>query len=200
MSRLLRSVRLALHPARRLNQSSLYWSSLLLCLLAAAPQLTYADGRTAMLDAMQAMVDTMANFVGAGRSSDFGNWGGSFDNLGSGLGGNSDLAIIYRNMPGVEPRSSLSRTQLLDGIWRGRQGDILMIRDGNARLLGYNHAFHEEAEIELQPTRMQIRNLGSGIERSYDYAYRDGRLALRDKEGNILLYRRLNRVFSNRLP
>lgn len=171
-------------------------SGLFFSLLLSLPLTSQADGRTAMLDAMQAMVDTMANFVGAGRGSGIGHWSNSF----SGLGDDSDLAILYRSIPGAEPRSSLSRTQLLDGIWQGRQGDVLMIKDGNARLLGYNHAVSEEADISLQPTRLVLRSISTGIERSYDYAYRDGRLALRDANGNILLYRRLNRVFSNRWP
>lgn len=176
---------------------------LFLCgLLVASSHASRADGRTAMLDAMQAMVDTMANFVGTGRGSSSGHWSGGLGGLGGlgSLGDDSDLAILYRKMPGAEPRSSLSATQLLDGIWQGRQGDVLMIKDGNARLLGYNHAVAEEAEINLQPTRMVLRSISTGIERAYDYAYRDGRLALRDANGNILLYRRLNRVFSNRWP
>lgn len=170
----------------------------LFCLLIASP--SHADGPTAMIDAMQAMVDAMANFVGAGRS-DSGSGIGWGDSLGGfRQGTDSDLAILYRDMPGAEPRSSLSRTQLLDGIWQGRRGDILMIRDGNARLFGYNHAFFETAEISLQPTRLEIKNLGSGLVRSYDYAYRDGRLVLRDQEDNMLLYRRLNRFLRNKSP
>jgi PAS domain-containing protein len=152
-----------------------------------------------MLDAMQAMVDTMVNFVGAGTIDE--RWGTDFGGSGSGRRlqeNESDLTLLYRNMPGAAPRSSLSRTQLLDGIWQGRQGDILMIRDGNARLFGYNRAVHESAEISLTANRLELKSLSSGLARTYDYAYRDDRLALRDAAGNILLYRRQNRFSWNR--
>lgn len=165
-----------------------------------------ADGRTAMVNAMQAMVDTMANFIGADSGTLDGRPGPEFGNpelSNRGLSrrlreDESDLALLYRDMPGAAPRSSLSKTQLLDGIWLGRQGDVLMIRDGNARLFGYNRAFYESADISLQPTRLEIKSLSSGLVRTYDYAYRDGRLALRDAADNILLYRRQNRFSWNR--
>lgn len=170
-----------------------------------------ADGRTAMVNAMQAMVDTMANFIGADSGALDGRLGPEFGNpefgnpelSNRGLSrrlreDESDLTLLYRDMPGAAPRSSLSKTQLLDGIWLGRQGDVLMIRDGNARLFGYNRAFYESADISLQPTRLEIKSLSSGLVRTYDYAYRDGRLALRDAADNILLYRRQNRFSWNR--
>lgn len=172
-----------------------YFSRLLLMLLLlAAHSGVMAAPNNAMVDAMQSMVDAMSDYVDDRRGRNPGfrellnrgleqRYGEEYD----------DLTILYRNMPGAPPRSAASRTQLLDGIWTGRRGAILMIRDGLARIFAYSYAHFEDAEIYLNPPLLQIRNLNSGMMREFNYAYRGGKLALRGESGNILLYRRLEK-------
>jgi hypothetical protein len=170
-----------------------YLPAMALGLLLSTGSAALAASNNAMIDAMQAMVDAMADYVDSkrGRERSFGDlFGRGMERLYNEE--HNDLLILYRNMPGAPPRSAASRTQLLDGIWMGRRGEILMIRDGVVRIFAYSHAHFEDAEIYIDPPRLQIRNIDSGVLREYDYAYRAGRLVLRGQQGNILLYRRLS--------
>ncbi|MEO5343434.1 MAG: hypothetical protein H7842_08885 [Gammaproteobacteria bacterium SHHR-1] len=163
--------------------------ALLLCLLASDAQAVRPS--SAMLDAMQAMVDSMSDYVESRRGSGIGlgelvdrrfGYGDEYD----------DLRLLYRDMPGAPARSAASRTQLLDGIWMGRNRSILMIRDGYLRVFAYSLAHSQDAEIYLDPPLLQIRNLDSGILHEFEFVYRGGKLAMRGEQGQILLYRRLN--------
>ncbi|MBF0255319.1 MAG: hypothetical protein HQL47_02435 [Gammaproteobacteria bacterium] len=173
-----------------------YRSRILLILLLWLPACASQAARpsSAMVDAMQAMVDSMADYVESRRGTGIG-LGELMDrNLSSGLYGDEydDLRILYGSMPGAPPRSTASRTQLLDGVWMGRNRAVLMIRDGLLRAFAYNLAQHQEAEIYLDPPLLQIRNLDSGALHEFQFVYRGGKLAMRDENGQILLYRRIH--------
>ena len=163
--------------------------ALLLCLLAFDSRAERPS--SAMLDAMQAMVDSMSDYVADRRGSGTGL--GEMIDRRFGFGDEyEDLRILFRDMPGAPPRSSASRTQLLDGVWMGRNRSILMIRDGYLRAFAYSLAHFEDAEIYLDPPLLQIRNLDTGILREFEFVYRGGKLAMRDDNGQLLFYRRLN--------
>lgn len=178
--------------------------ALLVALPLAAPDALARS--TAMVDAMQAMARAMTDYFDKRDDYRFGNNGrfgndrydnfnrsdnyNRYDNRPRG-GEHSDLYILYRSMPGAEPRSAASRTPLLDGIWLGRNGNALLIRDGNLRLFASNYAHYQDAELIVRPPRMTLRSLEGDWEHEFDYAYQNGRLILRGSDGNLLLYRRL---------
>jgi hypothetical protein len=168
-------------------------NALLLALLLAAPGgMALASP---MVDAMREMSRAMSDYFDKRDEYGFGSKRrlGKNSPFGDSLRGeNSDLYILYRNMPGAEPRSAASRTPLLDGIWLGRNGNSLMIRDGYLRLFASSYAHYQDAELTLKPPRMILRSLDGDWEREFDYAYHSGRLILRSSGGNLLLYRRLD--------
>lgn len=173
----------------RLRQ--LHQTAMLLLLLLISFSSQAARPSSAMVDAMQAMVDSMSDYVENRRGTGIGlgelvdrrfGYGDEYD----------DLLILFRDMPGAPPRSAASRTQLLDGVWMGRNRSVLMIRDGYLRAFAYSLAHFEDAEIYLDPPLLQIRNLDSGILKEFEFVYRGGKLAMRDEQGQILLYRRIN--------
>ncbi len=113
----------------------------------------------------------------------------------------TDLFILYRNMPGAIPRSPMSKTQLLDGIWRGRYGEIIMIRDGFFRIYTYSYNHFEDGYLAVQGRLMQIKSARTGHIKSYEFAHRGDRLILREtkrktlfRERNnaLMLYKRIN--------
>jgi hypothetical protein len=169
--------------------------ALLLCLLAFNSQA--ARPSSAMLDAMQAMVDSMSDYVESRRGSGIG-LGELIDRRFGYADEYDDLRLLFQDMPGAPPRTSASRTQLLDGVWMGANGSILMIRDGYLRAFAYSLAHFEDAEIYLDPPRLQIRNLDTGMAHEFEFVYRAGKLALRGEQGQILLYRRLNLELDDR--
>ena len=162
--------------------------TLLLALLIMAASAVAATTNP-MVSAMQAMVDAMSDYVDNRAGSSFGP-GGRLGRPPSDE--TSDLLILYRNMPGAEPRSAASRTPLLDGIWLERNGNAMMIRDGFIRLYASSYAHFEDAELTLTPPMMSIRSLDSDRVREFQYAYKSGRLILKGPDGNLLLYRRMD--------
>ena len=130
---------------------------------------------------MQSMGDAMAKY--AERRAWRNKWGAGGDH--------SDLYILYRSLPGAPPRSPASKTQLLDGVWKGRWGEILMIRDGTCRLITNSYNLYEDGNIETRGAVMRIENLRTGDIREYTYAYKGKRMIMRDDQGNVLLYRRM---------
>ena len=78
----------------------------------------------------------------------------------------------------------------LDGIWQGSTGEVLMVRNGYCRIYASRENYND-CRISVQASNALITSATSGESREYEYAVYQGRLALRDSDGNILLYRRL---------
>lgn len=136
--------------------------------------------------AMQAMADAMANYADRGKREN--NWRQGAEGRGW---DRADLFLLYRNMPGAPPRSPYSRTQIMDGIWQGRHGEVLMIKDSFFRVFTVSYNVYEDGALATQGPYLRILNPRTGETRDYEYAQRGERMILRDDEGNLLLYRRL---------
>ncbi len=158
---------------------------LTLVLLASPPNLVAADMVYAMRN-MMALMWSMLHQMQAGYAVGA-----------SGFGGTTrarieDLRLLYRTLPGAPPRSPVSRTALLDGIWLGQYREIVMIRDGYFRLYSPGYTRYEDAELTFHDGKIQLRTLRTEDTREYTFVYDLGRLALKDKDGHLLLYLRLD--------
>lgn len=85
------------------------------------------------------------------------------------------------------PRSPVSP---LDGVWEGRSGEILMIRDGRFRIY-VNRDRYRQGRLRMRGKTLYMHSPHTNTTNKYEYATQKGRLALRDTEGRLLLYRRL---------
>jgi hypothetical protein len=85
------------------------------------------------------------------------------------------------------PRSPVSS---LDGVWQGRSGEILMIRDGRFRIYVTRERYRR-GKLRIRGKILYMHNPNTNTTNKYEYATQKGRLALRDTEGHLLLYRRL---------
>jgi len=82
------------------------------------------------------------------------------------------------------------RATTLEGIWEDRDGGLLIVIGPRFRIYKPN-AGHVDGLIQQRGERVVLYNPANGQARPYEYAELQGRLALRDPEGNLFLYRRL---------
>jgi hypothetical protein len=157
---------------------------------------------------MQLMMDAMR---GANRPAQSGAWGNppldwsQYNPSGawSGLGGSSYLSPwstgqlpgqqqMQQMMQGMGAPQGLPFTgSSLDGMWQGRSGEILVIWGNRFRIYADTTRF-TEGELRVQGNQLWLRNATSDTTQRYEYAAHEGRLALRDARGQLLLYRRTN--------
>jgi hypothetical protein len=183
---------------------------LTLLLLLAMP-LTIAQGqsgaREAMADAMAQMMEAMGMFnpssgtsappypmwmPGAGGAGM--PWGGSpfQDPSGAMSMGDNMMRKLYPNMPGVgSPGQSYPWMGAgLEGIWEGRDGELLIVQGKRFRIYS-GAAAYVDGYLHTQGDKLAMYNTGDQQARAFEYAESDGRLVLRDPAGQIYLYRRL---------
>ena len=140
-----------------------------------------------LASAMSAMAEAMSEFANRSlrnQRQSPGGWRSNRDDY-------SDLLILYRNMPGAIPRTPASKTQLLDGIWLGRYGEVIMIRDGFFRIYTYSYNHYEDGLVELRGPIMRIKGARTGNSKDYEYVHRNNRMVLRDGRKRLMPYRRL---------
>jgi hypothetical protein len=80
----------------------------------------------------------------------------------------------------------------IDGVWQGNSGEIFLVHNGQFRLYAGRDNYND-GRLAVRGNRLILANPSTGISRAYEYATEDGRLVLRDDNGNLLLYRRVPR-------
>lgn len=78
----------------------------------------------------------------------------------------------------------------LEGLWEDNQGGLLIVQGGFYRLYSACRGY-VEGEIRLQDTRVELSNRAENFIQTFEFALDQGRLALRDQNGQLYLYRRL---------
>lgn len=194
--------------------------ALTLCLLSAAGVCTdeaRAGTREAMAEAMSRMMEAMGLFDPGAMTSmpmgaPFGAPGSAPGVGGFGMPGASPWNIPLQDpsgamekggemmqqfskgmgMPGdagaqMFPWSSGSR---LEGIWEGRNGELLIVQ-GNRFRIYPGRAGYLEGYLKMSGERLAMYSPEDANIRPFEYAESDGRLVLRDGTGQLYLYRRL---------
>lgn len=82
-----------------------------------------------------------------------------------------------------------SGTQRLDGAWLGNQGFGLIIRGRKLRLVGESEQYRDMT-LAYEGDHLWLFDRDSGTAKRYEFARADDRMALRDTDGNTLLFRR----------
>jgi hypothetical protein len=171
-------------------------------LAAAAPPSRAADGTAEMMArAMAKMMEAMGLFGdGAGSGSmQFGPSPYAMPGMeqmpwmqqpwASHLGDPSQAFGMGQWMPQMPGMQGLSATGL-DGVWEGRDGGLLIVQGHRFRLQSA-HGGHVEGLIQRRGNRLAFYEPSTETVRPYEFVEEQGRLILRDPEGQVYLYRRL---------
>ena len=86
----------------------------------------------------------------------------------------------------------LAQASPLDGSWQGSTGEVLTISQGRFRVY-MSRDEYREGSISVSGNYLTMTPEGVPYGRVYEFAEQQGRLALRDETGNLLLYKRLQR-------
>lgn len=95
-----------------------------------------------------------------------------------------------QQMPQIPGLPTGWRRTALEGIWEGREGGLLIVQAHRFRL--YSPAGgYIEGLIQQRGDRVALYEPRQQLARPYEFAQHQGRLVLRDAEGQVYLYRRL---------
>ena len=78
----------------------------------------------------------------------------------------------------------------LEGLWEDNQGGLLIVQGGFYRLYSACRGYIE-GEIRVQTDRVELSNRTENLTQTFEFALDQGRLALRDQNGQLYLYRQL---------
>ena len=98
-----------------------------------------------------------------------------------------DVPRMPAQLMPLQPRTPGSP---LDGVWQGRAGEILMIREGRFRI-HVTRDRYRQGRLRFRGKALYMHDPRTSTTKQYEYATHKGRLVLRDAEGQLLLYRRL---------
>ena len=192
-------------PARRR-----FFVPVVLSLLAFCPSLPAAEsdgGRDAMAsamgEAMLRMMETMG-FLRSAASAPPGiaNWSETFapGALGQVMPGALGQAMppalgqalppaLEQALPGAAGGSSWSG-QPLEGIWEGGDATLLIVQAGHYRLYA-GIGDYLDGEVRIEGDRLVMTNRRESFSQTFEFARDGDRVALRDANGQVYLYRRL---------
>ena len=170
------------------------------------------------MESMQIMMDAMGvNRQGGGPGSSSSWPSGSesqpfsgYPGFGSSLPGQSQMRQMMRNAPYPANRNWMSQfpgnwsdmgqwsqsfqqfaspgTQL-EGTWQGRGGEVLVVRGNRYRIYAAPDQ-HTDGQLAIEGDILWLGNPQAGTVQRYEFASHEGRLALRDPWGPLLLFRR----------
>jgi len=159
------------------------------------------------MESMQLMMDAMGmNRGSTGMPESFtapfgGGWPGSGPSPGQGsdpwapqrwmrqFGGQSPQSYADPRRWPQQMQSMWTAIRELDGDWRGRGGEVLSIRGDRFRIYASRDNY-ADGQLEIDGSHLILRDSRSQRTRRYEFAVHEGRLALRDDSGQLLLYRR----------
>jgi len=78
----------------------------------------------------------------------------------------------------------------LEGVWEGRDGELLIVQGGRFRIYAPNMQ-QVDGRIEIRDDRLALYNPAIQYTKPFEFAESGGRLVMRDLDGALYLYRRL---------
>ena len=121
-------------------------------------------------------------------------FGGSDPMSQAGRMGEGLMEQMPRGIPGMPPGVGMPSMPwsggLLEGVWEGAGGGVLIVQGPYYRLYSPTGGFIE-GRLELGSGDLRLHNAAAGFDRRFDFALDQGRLALRDEGGQVYLYRQL---------
>jgi hypothetical protein len=78
----------------------------------------------------------------------------------------------------------------LDGIWQGRDGEIVLVMYGHFRIYADSENYRDGL-YQIDEKWLTLYDPQTGSRKRYEYAFSEGRMVLRDEQDQLLLYRQL---------
>jgi len=152
-------------------------------------------------ESMRLMMDAMGLDKSTGSGSDWWRsgpseafssspWSQGWPGMMSSMPGTAAGQDWMRQMPGANMPWFPGSTAALDGVWQGASGEMLEIRGDRFRLAA--GAGYVEGWLRTKGNVLSMRTAQTNTTRTYEYATSQGRLALRDVYGQLLLYRKVS--------
>lgn len=194
---------------------------LILCSFHGLPQAANSAASALMSQAMLSMMDAMGNLAqdynrnkgwsSGSYSQPFNSWQGMnaspwgmYTMPGAGIPGQQQFQGLINQAPSsgtINPQISQgiagTQTQLmapqqspLDGIWQGQGGELVLVMYGHFRIYANADAYRD-GRYEVRDQRIIMQDPQTGATRAFEFALSEGRLVLRDKDGQLLLFRQL---------
>ncbi|MGB5834306.1 MAG: hypothetical protein WBG92_20300 [Thiohalocapsa sp.] len=118
-------------------------------------------------------------------------WSSSFADPAQNFG----LDQMFRQIPGMQQMPEVPgmpgwQRTALEGIWEGREGGLLIVQSPRFRLYSPHGGFIDGL-IQQRGDRVAMYDPKNDRARPYEFAEHQGRLVLRDAEGQVYMYRRL---------
>lgn len=161
----------------------------------AAALLTLALSRAAAADTTHPMVDAMTRMMDSFGLLDRYRWNSTDsqpETLAPGGWTQWPGTMPGGNWRGWLPQAPADATHdsPLEGAWQAENGAVLVVRQGLARLY-VSRDRYQDFYVKLQGKLLLLREAKGGRVQHYDYAMQGGRLVLLDRDGNLILFRRL---------
>lgn len=202
-----------------LNLFRPYLTIIAACLAVSVALPVAADTRSAMADAMVRMMEAMGLFGAAGGALSGGSpgvpnpmgmsgWPSGFGAMpgvpgagampfpgGSQMDPTSQMGQMGQMMERFDPGSAMSGAMPwaagpLEGIWEGSDDGLLIVQGARYRIYA-PFSGYIDGDIRITGDRIELTNRREGFGQEFEYALDQGRLVLRDRQGQIYLYRRL---------
>ncbi|MBW9263930.1 MAG: hypothetical protein K1563_05730 [Candidatus Thiodiazotropha sp. (ex. Lucinisca nassula)] len=172
-----------------------------------------------MSKAMIAMMDTMGELahrfkgdtdwdfdISSSPSGSWHNWGGSpwgkpgrgyypgYSAPIPGVGPYAYSAPGFDGLPmrGLAPRPKppTTRKSVLDGIWIGRGGEIVLVMYGHFRIYA-NAEVYRDGRYRIVGNKLLMLDPETELVQEYDYALDNGRMIMRSDSGDFLYFKQL---------
>ena len=202
------------------RQQTLVAALLWLILCSPGAQADAGANRQAMADAMSRMMEAMG-FLGSGSNTANSMARGQMPGMPSPLGmpgwgmgmpgwpsggmpfsggnqwdqagrmGGAMMDQFSRSVPGMGQMPQMPwGGSVLEGVWEAAGGGLLIVQGGYYRLYAPDGGYID-GTIAVSADKVRMMNARADFDRQFDYALDQGRLALRDSNGQIYPYRRL---------
>ncbi len=147
-------------------------------------------GREAMADAMSRMMEAMG-LMGAGGEAARAMTNGGVPGMPMDQAGEVGRQMLEGMAPGGAGAGRMPWTgAAFGGVWESAGGGLLIVEGGNYRLYAPNWAF-VDGTLQVTGDRVRMVSRRAGVSLEFEFALDQGRLALRDAQGQVFLYRRL---------
>ncbi|MES9853314.1 MAG: hypothetical protein ABW170_15970 [Candidatus Thiodiazotropha sp. L084R] len=177
------------------TQYSFTWLLLILTLMT---PLCSADTSPAqiMSRAMLSMMDTMGDLAHQYKRRDNWNYGNSWNRYGSHPPSTITTypGDYYPGQPPLPYEAApyyQNQTQSeVDGIWIGRNGEIVLVMYGYFRIYADAETYHD-GRYRIDDDLLLMQDPETGKSQQYQFALDSGRMIMRDRYGNYLLFKQL---------
>jgi hypothetical protein len=95
-------------------------------------------------------------------------------------------------MQGIPSRQQPSTTNksILDGIWLGRRGEIVLVMYGHFRIYA-NAEVYRDGRYRIVGNKLYMLDPETDLIQAYDYALDNGRMIMRGESGDYLYFKQL---------